>query len=152
MPVVFRTTRRVEFVETDMAGIAHFSNFFRWMEAAEVAFLRARCLSVALEWEGMPLSFPRVSATCDFLRPVRFEDVVEVLLEAPKVGRSSIHYAFEFQHDGQTVARGRITAVCCRMRGAPHALEAFEIPDTLRARLLAEGEAAGAGEQGTARP
>ena len=38
----FRTTRRVEFVDTDMAGIVHFSNFFRWMESAEVEFLRAR--------------------------------------------------------------------------------------------------------------
>ncbi len=138
MPVVFRTTRRVEFVETDMAGIVHFSNFFRWMEAAEVAFLRERGLSVALEWEGETLKLPRVSASCDFLRPVRFEDVVEVLLEAPRVGRSSIQYACEFRHEGQTIARGRITAVCCRTRGAPHDLEAFEIPAALRARLLAE--------------
>jgi acyl-CoA thioester hydrolase len=29
MSAVFRTTRRVEFADTDMAGIAHFSNFFR---------------------------------------------------------------------------------------------------------------------------
>ena len=45
----FRTTRRVEFCDTDMAGIAHFSNFFRWMESAEVEFLRQRGLSVKLE-------------------------------------------------------------------------------------------------------
>jgi acyl-CoA thioester hydrolase len=140
MSVVFRTTRRVEFVDTDMAGIAHFSNFFRWMEAAEVAYLRERGLSVALEWEGEPLQFPRVSASCDFLRPVRFEDVVETLLEAPKVGRSSIHYAFEFRHGGEAVARGRLVAVCCRMRGAPHALEPIEVPAGLRVRLLEPGE------------
>ena len=30
----FRTTRMVEFSETDMAGIVHFANFFRYMEAA----------------------------------------------------------------------------------------------------------------------
>ncbi len=137
MPVVFRTTRRVEFVDTDMAGIVHFSNFFRWMEAAEVGFLRERGLSVALEWEGEPLGFPRVSASCDFRRPVRFEDVVEVLVETPQVGRSSVRYAFEFRHEGQTIARGQITAVCCRMRG-PHAMEPFEVPAGLRARLLEE--------------
>ena len=38
----FRTTRRVEFGDTDMAGMVHFANFFRFMEAAEVEFLRAR--------------------------------------------------------------------------------------------------------------
>jgi acyl-CoA thioester hydrolase len=38
MPCEFRITRRVEFSETDMAGIVHFSNFFRYMETAEHAF------------------------------------------------------------------------------------------------------------------
>jgi len=31
----FKLTRPVDFVETDMAGIMHFSNFFRFMEATE---------------------------------------------------------------------------------------------------------------------
>ena len=42
MATPFRVTRRVEFHETDMAGIVHFSNFFRYMEFAEVEFLRWR--------------------------------------------------------------------------------------------------------------
>ncbi len=61
----FRTSRRVEFAETDLAGIAHFSNFFRWMESAEVDFLIARGLNVSLGWNGQKLGFPRVSASCD---------------------------------------------------------------------------------------
>ena len=68
----FRTIRRVEFHETDMAGIVHFSNFFRYMEAAEHEFLRSRGLSVVLDWEGQRLTFPRVAASCDFRRPLRF--------------------------------------------------------------------------------
>ena len=36
----FTTTRRVEFGDTDMAGIMHFANFFRFMERTEHAFLR----------------------------------------------------------------------------------------------------------------
>src|SRR5213078_989612 len=46
MPAVFRTTRRVEFADTDMAGIVHFANFFRYMESAEHEFLRSHGLSV----------------------------------------------------------------------------------------------------------
>ena len=41
----FRATRRIEFCDTDMAGMVHFSNFFRFMEFAEQEFLRARGLS-----------------------------------------------------------------------------------------------------------
>ncbi len=52
MANVFHSRRRVEFVDTDMAGIVHFSNFFRWMESAEVDFLHARGLSVKVPWEG----------------------------------------------------------------------------------------------------
>ena len=49
MPQSFRTSRRVEFRDTDAAGIVHFSVFFTWMEAAEHELLRSLGLSVVLE-------------------------------------------------------------------------------------------------------
>jgi acyl-CoA thioester hydrolase len=131
---VFRTRRRVEFVDTDTANIAHFSNFFRWMESAEVDFLHARGMSVKMQWHGEPLGFPRVAASCDFLRPVRFEDVIEITVRIERLGTKSVTYAFEFFHDGVAVARGRVTTVCCRV-GADDRLEALEIPAELRQKL-----------------
>jgi YbgC/YbaW family acyl-CoA thioester hydrolase len=136
MAAPFRVSRRVDFVDTDMAGIIHFSNYFRYMEYAEVAFLRERGLSVTVPFGEEGISFPRVAATCDFLRPIRFDDVVEITVEVERVGRKSVTYSFTFTHDGTTVAKGRISAVCCRMRPGVHDLEAVEIPDDLRARLL----------------
>src|SRR5437016_5940909 len=127
----FRTTRRVEFVDTDMAGIVHFSNFFRWMESAEVEFLRARGLSVKLPWEGQVLGFPRVSASCDYLRPARFMDVLEVAVRVEKVGRKSVTYGFEFFLEGALIARGRVSSVCCRVL-PDHQIESVELPPTLR--------------------
>jgi YbgC/YbaW family acyl-CoA thioester hydrolase len=132
----FRVSRRVEFHETDMAGIAHFSNFFRWMEWGEREFLRARGLSFRIEWEGEQLGFPRVSASCDYLSPVEFDDVIEVAVRVENVGRKSVTYAFEFTSAGRAVARGRISAVCCRVAGGR--LESVEIPASLRARLLGQ--------------
>jgi YbgC/YbaW family acyl-CoA thioester hydrolase len=138
MAVVFRTTRRVEFADTDMAGIVHFANFFVWMESAEQGFLRSRGLSVAMTWEGQPIGFPRVAASCDYLRPVLFDDLLDVLVEAPAVGRKSVAYAIEFQHNGHAVARGKVTSVCCRVRSPQQPLEPLVIPDGLRALLLRE--------------
>jgi YbgC/YbaW family acyl-CoA thioester hydrolase len=89
----FRTSRRVEFAETDMAGIVHFANFFRWMESAEVEYLRSRGLSVALTWQGKEIGFPRVSASCDYLSPVTFEDLVEIVVRVQRVGRKSVTFA-----------------------------------------------------------
>ncbi len=51
---LFRTSRRIEFADTDMAGLVHFANFFRFMEAAEVEFLGSRGLSVVMHWDCIP--------------------------------------------------------------------------------------------------
>jgi YbgC/YbaW family acyl-CoA thioester hydrolase len=134
MTTAFRTTRRVEFADTDMAGIVHFSNFFRFMESAEVDLLHSLGLSVKMEWEGQHLGFPRVSASCDFLRPVTFEDVLEVLVTVERVGRKSVSYSFEFLEDKLLVARGKVTSVCCRVL-PDRSLESVELPATLRQRL-----------------
>src|SRR6476646_2413962 len=111
MPI-FHTTRRIEFGDTDMAGIVHFSNFFRFMEAAECAFLRSRGLSVKLKWEGQTIGFPRVAASCDYLKPVRFEDVLDVAVSIERIGQKSVTDGFEFSKDGWAVARGKVTSCC----------------------------------------
>ena len=91
----FQTTHRVAFHETDMAGIVHFSNYFRFMEAAEVEFLRSRGLSVAMPWREEPIGFPRVSASCDYLSPAFFEDVLDIQVTLERMGQKSVAYAFE---------------------------------------------------------
>jgi acyl-CoA thioester hydrolase len=133
---LFRTSRRIEFYDTDMAGIVHFSNFFRFMESAEVDFLMSRGLSVALPWEGHKLGFPRVAASCDYLRPVRFLDVIETTVSIQNLGRKSITYAFEFFKEDKIVAKGQVSSVCCRVDGAK--MESMVIPESLRAKLMGE--------------
>ena len=76
----FRTTRMVEFSETDMAGIMHFSNFFRFMESAEHAFYRSKGFSVD-EAKSLGLGWPRVKAECEYRHPLRFEDTVEIRVQ-----------------------------------------------------------------------
>ncbi len=130
----FRTSRRVEFVDTDMAGIVHFSNFFRWMESAELDFLKARGLTFKWEQDGLALGLPRVSASCDYLKPVRFDDTLDIAVLLEKLGRTSLTYGFEFSVHGELVARGRLSCVCCRSLPG-NRLEPTEIPAALRAKL-----------------
>jgi YbgC/YbaW family acyl-CoA thioester hydrolase len=131
----FTITRRVEFGDTDMAGIMHFSNFFRFMEAAESDFLRARGLSVSWFADGVKWGFPRVSAACDFQKPARFQDVLTVAVTLERVGEKSVSYRFEFANErGEPLAVGRITAVFCRSTGPNH-MESLEIPADIRTKL-----------------
>jgi acyl-CoA thioester hydrolase len=134
MPASLRTTRQIEFSDTDMAGIVHFARFFCYMEAAEHELLRSLGLSVYLDWEGQQLTFPRVSAQCDFLNPARFEDVLTILASVENVGRSSVTYGFKFFHGEEAIALGQITTVCCRVL-VDHCLESIEVPPSIRAKL-----------------
>jgi YbgC/YbaW family acyl-CoA thioester hydrolase len=132
---VFRTSRQVEFSDTDMAGIVHFANFFRFMEAAEHAYLRACGLAVILDWHGERVTFPRVSASCEYRKPARFPEVLDIFVRVDHLGRTSVRYLLTFQRGDDLIAEGRITAVLCRLR-PDHGLEPVEIPDDLREKLF----------------
>jgi YbgC/YbaW family acyl-CoA thioester hydrolase len=131
----FSITRRVEFGDTDMAGIMHFSNFFRFMEVAETDFLRSRGLNVSWVADGVKWGFPRVSAACDYQKPAKFQDVLTVAVALEKVGTKSVSYRFTFTNQsGEPLATGRMTSVFCRSSGADH-IEALDIPADIRAKL-----------------
>ena len=109
----FYTTRRIEFPDTDMAGIVHFSRFFVFMEAAEHEFLRSLGTSVSTEWDGDKIGWPRLAASCDYVSPARFEDVLDIRLTVVRKGGKSMTYGFEFSRDGTEVAWGSLRSVCC---------------------------------------
>lgn len=136
----FTLTRTVEFSETDMAGLMHFANFFRWMEAAETAFHRALGLPLISFVPGEVVGWPRVNATCSYHAPLRFGDTVEVRLLVKELRTRAVVYAFQFRKvvDGQPtptlVAQGEIAAVCVGDDGRG-GMVAQPIPDAFRARV-----------------
>ena len=137
MPFEFKLTRRVEFAETDMAGIVHFANFYRMMEVTEHAFFRSLGFSIHGHDPGSTTGWPRVSARCDFRAPLRFEDEVEIHLLVAEVRTRSIRYVFVFRKvaDGTEVARGEVVAVCASVEKATGKLSAVPIPEAVRAAI-----------------
>jgi acyl-CoA thioester hydrolase len=132
----FRISRFVEFADTDMAGIMHFSAFFRFMEGAEHALLRHLGFSVFSEQGGEVITFPRVAASCQFQSPARCEETLDIDVMVARVGTKSVTYRFAFSHDGRSVATGEMTSVCCRVPhgGAPVSIP---IPDVMGDKLRA---------------
>lgn len=148
MPSEFRLTRTVEFSETDMAGIMHFANFFRWMEACETAFYRSLGLPLASFVPGSVVGWPRASASCDYKAPLRFNDTVEVRLFVKEVRTRAVIYVFQFRKldaagrvQPGLVAQGEIAAVCVTA-GPEGTMVAQPIPAEVRARLEAAPAAA----------
>jgi YbgC/YbaW family acyl-CoA thioester hydrolase len=133
----FRLRRRVEFSETDMAGIVHYSNFFRYMESAEHAFFRSLGFSIVTREVDPPVGWPRVHASCDYMAPLRFEDEFEIQLLVTEKKSKSLTYEFRFRKmDGDAsveIARGALTVVCVRHKG--NRMKAATIPEAIAAKI-----------------
>jgi acyl-CoA thioester hydrolase len=130
MPSEFTYSRRVQFRETDAAGIMHFSQFFVWMEEAEHAFFRSLGLSIHEGTGAQHVGWPRVSAQCDYKAPLRFEDEALVQLRVCEKRAKSLSYEFIVRRadDDSEVASGALTAVCVAWDENSGRMKAVNIP------------------------
>lgn len=113
----YKFKKMVEFSHTDMAGIVHFSNFYRFMEAVEHDMFRSFGKSIAGEVaeDGVSVGWPRVQAECSFSAPLKFEDTVELHLIIREIRNATVRYEVIFNKETDSgfieAARGSITIV-----------------------------------------
>lgn len=142
MTYEFKAQRRVEFSDTDMAGIMHYSNFFRFMETAEHAFFRSLGYSIApqqFDSGEHRIGWPRVHASCDYHKPLRFEDIVEIHLLVAERKTKAITYQIRFNKlngdERIEVARGKLTVVCVTWDPVSHSMKATSIPPVIAGQV-----------------
>jgi YbgC/YbaW family acyl-CoA thioester hydrolase len=133
----FSYRRRVQFHETDLAGVVHFSVFFRYMEEAEHALWRAAGLTI--DRVGAEIGWPRISASFDFKAPLRFEDEFEVVVSIEAVTSRTIKYGFIVRRGDTPIGVGSVTAACVR-RDENGAMRSTEIPAGIVQRLRKNSE------------
>lgn len=128
-------SRPLEFHETDAAGLAHFANYYHWMEAAEHALFKNHGIDLSERVDGVKIGWPRVATECQYLSPLRFGDVVEVSVEIAELKTRSIRYDFKIRAAGskKLAAEGSLTAVCVALD--QEAIRAIEIPPNIRKKL-----------------
>ncbi|MDB6134629.1 MAG: thioesterase superfamily protein [Verrucomicrobiales bacterium] len=142
----FRHTirRRVNFAETDLAGIAHFSNFFRWMEETEHSFYRSLGLtvhSVDQTIEDGRTGWPRLKASAEYRLPLYFEEEVEVELLVAEMRSKAIRYDLRFWKNPddpakkKLAARGELVVVAVRPDAQTREIHATAIPNLFRERI-----------------
>jgi YbgC/YbaW family acyl-CoA thioester hydrolase len=147
----FKMIRRVEFADTDMAGIAHFSALMRYMEETEHAFYRSLGFSVH-EHRGEEIrGFPRLEASCKFFGAMWFEDEIEIELLVKRKQVKTIAYVFNFRRVGdetnKVLARGEMTVVYASKHNVTLKINALALPNDIASKIeetpverLAEGE------------
>jgi acyl-CoA thioester hydrolase len=138
--------RQVQFAETDMAGIVHFSNYYRYMEEAEHAYLRSLGLSVMMTLaDGTVIGWPRVRAACNYVAPARYQDEIEIRLNVTRKGVKSLSLEFEFWRAETLLARGSLKTVCCIV-AHNEALKSIPIPPDIDAKILESAESFSGGQ------
>ncbi len=132
MPYEYHYQRHVEFGDTDLAGIVHFPNYFRYMEAAEHAFYLSLGFSVHNLFQGRLVTWPRVKAECSYARPLYFGDLVHIHLLVAEKRRKTIRYLFILQAEREgtleEVARGSVTVVCASRDSETSTFRSIPIP------------------------
>ena len=130
--------RRVEFHDTDQAGIIHFSNYFKYMDTAVAEFFRALGLPGPLTkyWGGIAedeFDWPYVGTSCQFKKPAKFDDLLQIHISVKRIGNKSMTFEIALQKESEELARGEILAVCCKTAGGHP--RSHEIPSEIRERI-----------------
>ena len=135
----FHYQRMVEFADTDLAGIMHFSNFFRFVECAEHAFFRSLGFRVHTSNGSDHQGWPRLEVTCKYLKPARFEETLEICLRIEEIRTSSLRYTFSiFVTDDPKrplVAAGSCSIIHVELDTHAREIRKAPIPHGLRQKL-----------------
>ena len=122
---------RVRYPEVDRMGVAHHSHYFVWLEIGRTELMRARGVDYRLlEDEGLFL--PVVEASCAYLAPARYDELLRVHTRVESAGgvRVSFSYRIERQPDGRLLATGTTRHAAVDRSGRPRRL-----PGTIRGLL-----------------
>jgi len=128
--------RRVQFSETDAAGIVHFACFFRYMEEAEHALWRANGLSI--HPPESPIGWPRVGAAFEYHKALKFEQEFDVTIRVTEITKRVISYTCEITREQQRIATGSLK-IACVSKLPDGTMRSAEIPEDIAGRFKPSG-------------
>ncbi len=129
MSVASTSTLRVRYAETDQMGIAWHGNYLAWFEVARTDLLRARGVSYR-ELEEAGLRLPVIEVQARYLRPVRYDDVLDVAARVEELRGARVLFSYEVLRAGELLATGRSEHAAVDRDGRLRRL-----PEDLRRRL-----------------
>ena len=122
---------KVRFVETDMMGVVHHSNYFRWFEMGRVEYLRQAGIYL-LDLMDQGILFPITDVSCQYRAPARFDDHILIETDLVEVSRVKMVFAYRVvrEPDGVLLATGRTQNVFTDQNG-----KIIRLPQSIYAKL-----------------
>jgi len=131
----FTSRRRVQFGETDAAGIVFYPNFFRWFDESTHDLLRDAGYSVAAMIDR-GYAVPIVECHARFLKPLTFEDELEVRSRVGEIRTRAFRVDHEIRRADEVVCEGYEVRMWVRFGARGAGVVAEPIPAELRHRLV----------------
>lgn len=109
---------RVRFVETDLMGVVHHSNYLRWFEMARVEYLRSANVLLP-ELIAVGILFPITDVRCKYRQSARFDENIRIEAELVDFSRVKLCFSYRvFRDDDNTLlAEGETQNVFTDMNG-----------------------------------
>jgi acyl-CoA thioester hydrolase len=108
----FKISMRVTWADTDAAQVVHFSRFFAYFEKAEEEFYRSMGFNFT-DMRNKGFWLPRVEAFCEYRKPARFDDMLEVELEVEELKEKAMRLGFKItnKETAELLAGGYLVVV-----------------------------------------
>ena len=109
---------KVRFVETDLMGVVHHSNYLRWFEMARVEYLRAANVLLP-ELIAQGIVFPIVEVQCKYRQSAHFDEIIRVEATLSEFSRAKLCFSYRVLRDADDVllAEGATQNVFTNMDG-----------------------------------
>jgi acyl-CoA thioester hydrolase len=119
---------RVRYAETDKMGVVYYANYLVWFEVGRTDLLRSLGWTYR-EMEAHGISLPVIQAHCDYQRPARYDDDIEVRTEGEMLSgvRMKFRYRIVKAADGSVTAEGYTEHAAVDPSGRP-----CRLPDRIR--------------------
>jgi acyl-CoA thioester hydrolase len=114
------TSLRVRYAETDQMGVVYYANYFVWFEVARTDLIRSLGWSYR-EMEAAGFILPVIEATCQYRRPSRYDDELEVRTTGRLTTPVRLEFDYEVVVKGQDepIATGRTRHAAVTPDGKP---------------------------------
>jgi acyl-CoA thioester hydrolase len=116
---------RVRYAETDQMGVAWHGNVFAWFEVARTDLLREMGMTYR-ELEARDVMLPVVEASARYIRPLLYDDLIEVRSRVCQHSGARISFEYEIHRDATEgpLVTGQTAHAAIDARGRPRRLPA----------------------------
>lgn len=115
---------RVIFGDTDQMGVVYYANYLRFFESARADYWRSLGRTYK-DLEDAQVAMPVIEAHCNYKKPARYEDLLEVDIRVGEMRTASMRFDYVVHRGHEVLAEGYTRHAIIGPNGRPRAIPQF---------------------------